>query len=122
MVGEALTNLYVGLCRFRRGEKLSAARFVQQHAVDRVIELEDLKGNAGGAGRDPYSLERRVERRQPALAEKLPVFVQGYERTPESAEAILNHLCEGYEVHPALAEAIRSLFRTQGNSSVDQAG
>lgn len=27
LVGEALTNLYVGLARFRRGEKLSAARF-----------------------------------------------------------------------------------------------
>ena len=26
--GEALTNLYVGLCRFQRGEKLAAARAI----------------------------------------------------------------------------------------------
>ena len=39
LVGEAITNLYVGLCRFHRGEKLSAARFVQGYAVDRILEL-----------------------------------------------------------------------------------
>ncbi|MFZ1755508.1 MAG: hypothetical protein WAU10_17290, partial [Caldilineaceae bacterium] len=39
LLGEALTNLYVGLARFHRGEKLSAARFIQQYAVDRVLEL-----------------------------------------------------------------------------------
>src|SRR5205085_2625578 len=33
IVGEALANLLVGLGRWRRGEKLSAMRFVQGHAV-----------------------------------------------------------------------------------------
>ena len=117
MVGEALTNLHVGLCRFRRGEKLSAARFVQQHAVDRVIELEDLKGNAGGAGRDPFSAERRLEGRHPGLAEKLPGFVRGYERTPESAEAILEYLSGSHSVNPAMAEAIRRMCREWGQPS-----
>ena len=111
MVGEALTNLYVGLCRFRRGEKLSAARFVQQYAVDRVIELEEMKGNAGGVKRDPFSGERRLEQRHPELAARLPLFVQGYERTPESAEAILDHLGESWEINPAMAEAIRRMCR-----------
>jgi lincosamide nucleotidyltransferase B/F len=42
LLGEALTNLYVGLGRFHRGEKLSAMRFIQGYAVDRVIELAAL--------------------------------------------------------------------------------
>ncbi len=42
LVGEALTNLYVGLCRERRGEKLSAMRFIQGYAVDRVLDLMEL--------------------------------------------------------------------------------
>ena len=37
LLGEALTNLYVGLCRYHRGEKLSAARFIQQYALDRLL-------------------------------------------------------------------------------------
>ena len=41
LVGEALTNLYVGLGRDRRGEKLSALRFIQGYAVDRLLELAD---------------------------------------------------------------------------------
>jgi hypothetical protein len=36
-----LTNLYVGLGRFHRGEKLSALRFIQHHAVDRFLELTE---------------------------------------------------------------------------------
>jgi len=39
LVNEALTNLYVGLGRFRRGERLSAARFIQHYAVDRLVAL-----------------------------------------------------------------------------------
>ena len=40
-LGEALTNLYVGLSRLRRGEKLSAMRLIQYHAVDRILELSE---------------------------------------------------------------------------------
>src|SRR5690349_19278563 len=39
LLGEALTNIYVGLNREKRGEKLSATRFIQGYAVDRVLEL-----------------------------------------------------------------------------------
>jgi hypothetical protein len=38
-LGETLTNLYVGLGRLQRGEQLSAARFIQHYAVDRVQAL-----------------------------------------------------------------------------------
>lgn len=38
-LNEALTDLYVGLHRELRGERLNAARFIQSYAVDRVIAL-----------------------------------------------------------------------------------
>lgn len=36
-LGEMLTNLYVGLGRYARGEKLSGTRFIQSYAVDMLI-------------------------------------------------------------------------------------
>lgn len=110
LLGEALTNLYVGICRFRRGEKLSGARFVQQFAVDRVIDLREL-GVPQATARDPFSPERRVESRLPDLAPWWPRFVPGYERTPEAALALLDYLAARYPVNAAIAGAIRALCR-----------
>ena len=109
LVGEALTNLYVGLGRYRRGEKLAAARLIQQHAVDRVLTLaatfeRELLGHT-----DIFAPERRVERRFPDLARALPGFIQGYDRSCESALAILSFLEARVSVNAQLAAAIRSL-------------
>ncbi len=41
-VGELLTCLYVGLCRFHRGETLSAWRFIQVYCLDRILELASV--------------------------------------------------------------------------------
>lgn len=108
LLGEALTNLYVGLGRFRRGEKLSAARFIQSYAVDRVIELIE-RTEAATAQADPFSRERRFEQRFPDPAAELPALIQGYERSPESALAILALLERRFPVNPAMAQAIRAL-------------
>jgi lincosamide nucleotidyltransferase B/F len=108
-LGETLTNLYIGLQRFHRGEKLSAARLVQHHAVDRAIELAKRLESELPVHVDPFSPERRLEQRFPGLASQLPNFVQGYERSPESALAILNFLESRFEVNPAMASAIRGL-------------
>lgn len=109
LLGEALTNLYVGLARFRRGEKLSAARFIQQYAVDRVLDLVSAQGAAQPGGADPFTPERRVEVRYPILAEHLPNFVQGYERSPASALVILGFLETHFGADPSMAAAIRGL-------------
>jgi lincosamide nucleotidyltransferase B/F len=109
LVGEALTNLYVGLCRYHRGEKLSAERLVQHYAVDRLLELAALVEKEMPLPRDAFTNERRVEGRFPALAEQLPRFVQGYERTRESAGAILHWLEGHFEVSRPMAQAIRHL-------------
>ena len=109
LVGEALSNLYVGLCRYHRGEKLSAERLVQHHAVDRLLELTALVENEMPLPRDAFDHARRFERRFPALAEELPRFIQGYECTPESAREILNWLEGHFEVDRSMAQAVRQL-------------
>jgi len=110
LLGEALTNLYIGLCRYARGEKLSAARFIQQYAVDRLLELAATLEDEQGGNKDPFSLERRVEKRLPRVAGRLPEFVPGYEHSPQAARAILEYLEAYFPVSPAIADAIRSLL------------
>lgn len=109
LLGEALTNLYVGLCRYRRGERLSALRFIQGYAVDRVVELAAQVETESGARKDPFSGERRFEARFPALTQLLPGMLAGYERTPESALAVLAFLEQHFPVNQALAARIREL-------------
>jgi hypothetical protein len=109
LVGEALTNLYVGLGRYRRGEKLSAARFIQHCAVDRLIDLAERLEAEQPALRDQFAGERRFEQRFPETAAHLADFVRGYEASIESALAILAFLEQRFEVNPHMARAIRAL-------------
>jgi hypothetical protein len=108
-LGEALTNLYVGMGRYRRGEKLSAARFIQNYAVDHILQLAAHIETAQPALVDQYNIERRFEGRFPNIAAYLPQFVQGYERSTESALAILHFLEAHFEVNRAIAAQIRAL-------------
>lgn len=107
--GEALTNLYVGLGRYHRGERLAAARLVQSHAVDRVLEIAASIETPTTAPVDPFAPERRVERRLPVTAQRLAMFVQGYDRTPQSARAVLAWLDEHVDVDPAMRAAVLGL-------------
>ena len=109
LCGEALTNLYVGMSRYRRGEKLSAARFIQGYAVDRVVELAERLVEAGAGSKDLFTPERRFEQRFPQFAGQLAGFMQGYERSPQSAGAILEFLELYFDINPAIAQAIRDL-------------
>ncbi|MCX7784449.1 MAG: hypothetical protein N2318_12510 [Meiothermus sp.] len=109
-VGEALTNLLIGLKRYRRGEKLSGSRFVQNYALDRVLDLAEWVETETPYFKDPFGIERRFERRFPAVSERLPHFAQGYERTPESSLAILEFLEQHFEVNAAIAREIRTLI------------
>lgn len=110
LLGEVLTNLYVGLGRDRRGEALAAMRLIQVHAVDRLLELVELRGATGGVDRDPFAIERRVERRLPKLVSELSSFAAGYGRSATSAAAILSFLDRHFAVDPAMRAAIRELL------------
>jgi hypothetical protein len=106
LVGEITTNLYVGLQRYRRGEKLSAMRFIQNYAIDSFIKLLGITEDPGSAHKDTFDLSRRVEQRYPAFAACLPSMAQGVERSPASALAILAALKERVDVDPAIERRI----------------
>lgn len=107
-VNEALTQLFVGLHRELRGERLTAMRLIQVHAVDRAIALLALE-RPEAPQQDAFALERGVERR--FAAEELPLadFVQGYERNRESALALLAWLETHADLDATLAAEIRRL-------------
>ncbi len=109
LIGEAITNLYVGLLRDRRGEKLSALRFIQSYAVDRILELSEKIEAVESISRDDFNIERRYEKRNPAMNRVLPELLQGYERNRESALAALSYLDRNFEINPAMKQAILEL-------------
>jgi lincosamide nucleotidyltransferase B/F len=109
LLGEALTSLYVGLSRYRRGERLSGAWLVQHRAVEFVLELAHEPGREPPAGADAFAMERRYEARYPSMAHALPGFMQGYDRTRESALTILEFLERHFPVNPRMAHFIRGL-------------
>ncbi|MCA1291518.1 hypothetical protein LBW89_00650 [Paenibacillus sp. alder61] len=108
-INEALTNLYVGLCRFARGEKLSALRFVQGSAIGSILSVLHLIEKENDHFPDPFGNERRLEQRFPRFATLLGGMLLGYEHVPESALAILNFLESVYPVNERLSEEIRKL-------------
>lgn len=110
LVGEALTNLYVGLCREQRGEKLSAMRFIQGYAVDRVLELVEQLEPAAAVHSDEFNIERRFERRYPISSKELPDMMQGYEKNRDSARAILSFLDGHFEVNTCMKQAVVQLI------------
>lgn len=109
LVGEALTNLFVGLAREKRGEKLSAMRFIQGYAVDRVVDLANNIEPPQAVLKDSFASERRFEQRYPGIARQMPGFLLGYERNRESALAILGFLEQHFLVNMEMAARIRQL-------------
>jgi hypothetical protein len=109
LLGEALSNLIVGLARHARGERLSAMRLVQVHALDRLLELLDRQGPSTPATRDPFSIERRIEQRRSELAATLSALASGYDHTPAAALALLGELERNAPVPAVVARHIRML-------------
>ncbi len=108
LLGEVLTNLYVGLGRERRGETLAAMRLIQVHAVDRLLDLAALVEVEQSAPRDVFANERRFEQRYPHMVDVLADWAQGYARNRESALSILAFLEQHFGVNQAMAAAIRN--------------
>jgi hypothetical protein len=108
-VNEALTNLYVGLHRDLRGERLSATRFIQVHAVDRLLTYLYLTEPVAPARQDAFVVERGAERRFGADLLPLSSFAPGYDRNGEAALAMLEWLEARVAVNAALAASIRQL-------------
>jgi lincosamide nucleotidyltransferase len=111
LLGEAITNLYVGLCRHKRGEKLSASRFIQVYAVDRILHLAKMIENEKQSFVDPFAPDRRFEERFPKISELLPEFIQGYDKNIESAKAILDYLENNFEINKSMYFEIGILLK-----------
>ncbi|MBI1257728.1 MAG: hypothetical protein GC204_09680 [Chloroflexi bacterium] len=109
VLGEALTNLYVGMGRERRGERLAALRLIQVHAVNQVMRLALYIEADHPDKRDPFADERRFEQRFPGIAEHLPSFMQGYNGNTASAKAMLAFLDAHFEINAAIKARILEL-------------
>ena len=111
-VNEALTNLYVGLLRHKRGEIASACSFIQVYAVHQIYELMPMFFNENkDIEKDYFVSERRIEKRFSNGYDLLKPMMQGYDKNIESAEAILNFLMTHSNVSMALATKIKALIK-----------
>lgn len=109
IIGESLTNLYVGLGRYCRGEKLSAFKFVQVFSADRLLDLLHIKYESKSTEVDQYMPDRRAEARLPMTEPLFEMFCQGYGKTPESALTQLQWLEENFSINEYIAREIRRL-------------
>jgi hypothetical protein len=114
LLGEALSNLMVGLMRHARGERLAAMRMIQVFALDRVLQLAALApqpeartGSADAA--DPFNVDRRLEARCPELAAQLPTWAAGYSGSVSAARSLLAWLQARHTVPAAVAERVGAL-------------
>jgi hypothetical protein len=109
-LNEALTNLYVGLHRALRGEQLTATRFIQSFAVDRIIALLHLTQQRATATRDVFEPSRRVEQAFPPEVLPLAEMIPGYQANAQAAQATLTWLQARFPVDPVIAEATERLI------------
>ena len=118
LVGELTTNIYVGLGRLLRGERLSAQFFIEHYAFDRYVDL--FIASRGGARDsrvlpDPFARERRIEAAFPELRTILPELRQGYARVAASADALLKHAAQLATLPEPLVREIRVLLARTEN-------
>lgn len=106
LVGEALTNIYVGMGRYLRGERLSAMTFIQNYAFARILDLVQLSMQPQSGMVDIFARDRRFEQRYPALSHELPILLGGYTRTPEAAAAALAWLDRHFGVNASMKQEI----------------
>jgi hypothetical protein len=106
-INELLTNMLVGLQRYRRGEKLAAQRMIEVHALEKLLSVLSTIYVEENVSSDKFNLDRRIEFRFPAFAKKLPLFVQGIENIPASAKHLLDFVIVHFDVNEAITDEIR---------------
>jgi len=111
-LNEALTNLYVGLHRELRGERLTASRFIQTLAIARGLALLRLTGSESASRRDPFDPSRRAEQAFPSDVLPLAEMIPGYGANVAAAAATLTWLQDRFDVDPVSAAAIDDLIET----------
>ncbi|WP_374971218.1 hypothetical protein [Terrabacter sp. BE26] len=109
-VGEAITNLYVGLHRELRGERLTATRFIQGYAVDRWLTVLGHLRLGRGAQQDVFVVDRGAERRFDPDLLPLADLVPGYEGNAHAAATLLRLLEAHVDLDPTVVAAVHDLI------------
>lgn len=118
LIGEILTNLYVGIGRFHRGEKLASYQLIQEAAVHRILELVHIMEETNPeVHKDNFNLTRRFEVIYPHYANVLTRFHRGVEETLLVAEDILSFLDHRFEINQRMKQKIVELIHQQGLQS-----
>lgn len=105
---EALTNLYVGLNRALRGEKVSAFLFIETYAFDHAMRF--YLANKKHPKDDLFSLSRRLEFNHPELKSHMKNMLSGYNNLSQSAQSILDFLQNEGEVDSFMYRILRDLI------------
>lgn len=113
-INETLSNVYVGLLRLHRGEKLNATRFIQSFAIDNILELLD-KRHRGKTRQDFFVLDRRIESRISDVEDLLKIFVTGYTSNVLAAKAIIDWLNQNYPCNQSMVARINALISAYKN-------
>ena len=108
-INETLSNLYVGLLRLHRGEKLNATRFIQSLAVENILELANMKCE-DKTRQDFFVLDRRIESRISEVEELLEIFVTGYTSNVFAAKKIIDWLNQNYLCNQPMVRRINALI------------
>ncbi|MBU1142768.1 MAG: hypothetical protein KKH92_03885 [Firmicutes bacterium] len=109
-INEALTNLYVGLLRAIRGEKLSAYRFIETHAFNNLLSIIHHFEIEQSIHEDLFNIERRFEMHYPDMTNHLSQMLSGYDHLAKSAQAIFDYIAHIYDINPKLKKEIKTLI------------
>ncbi|MBU1093471.1 MAG: hypothetical protein KKH01_03320 [Firmicutes bacterium] len=109
-INEALTNIYVGLLRALRGEKLSGYLYLESYALNRILSIVHLYEKEVPIFEDVFGVERRFEKHYPEFAKKLPKMLSGYQNIGLSAKAMLDYLDSIYPINQKMKYEIEKLI------------
>lgn len=110
-IGEILTCLFVGLNRYARGELLTGTKFVQSFAVDLLLSISKHFAKETDVAKDDFQNDRRYELRYPEVAKHLPMMMQGYDRTPQSAIYLVEFLDKTFNINRKMRDRIINLAK-----------
>lgn len=109
-INEALTNLYVGLLRTLRGERLSGYIYIESFALNRILSIVHHFEKDDPILEDVFGVERRFEKHYPEFSKKLPKMLSGYQTVGLSAQTMLNYLDSIYPINKRMKLEIEQLI------------
>ncbi|MGJ9385757.1 hypothetical protein [Salipaludibacillus sp. CF4.18] len=97
ILGDIISNLYIGMLRFSRGELLSAYKLIQNDNITLLIQLF-LEEDESIPKFKEYEYVRRLEFENESLSIELSTIMLGYNNTPEAASNTISLLEKEYRL------------------------